>query len=272
MGRVTAVYWNADAMLATALAEMADRPRAWPGIPVPSDRPMRLILAPDHARFDSLTGGRLPAWTQGVTFPAFGTVVLFRGVDDPMRVLRHELAHLAFRGVVRRAPRWLDEGYAAHAAGEWDRLDALRLNLALARGATPTLEQLDADLSGGAAEAESGYALAMTAVQLLERLGGARGLGPLVASLGETGDLERSLRVVHAVTLEQFEELWHRDLGKRFGWLVVITSLGAFWSVMAVILAGLWYWRKRRDRGRREALDEGWVVPDEEVSGGEPSA
>jgi hypothetical protein len=26
-----------------------------------------------------------------------------------------------------------------------------------------------------------------------------------------------------------------------------------------------WFWRRRRDRGRREALDEGWEIPPEET-------
>src|SRR5207247_917613 len=96
----------------------------WPG------RPVRVILAPPRATFDSLTRGRLPGWSEGAAFPEAGTIVLLS--DHPSArlsvALRHELAHLALRTRVRRRlPLWFDEGYAAVAAGEWDRLDALRL-------------------------------------------------------------------------------------------------------------------------------------------------
>src|SRR2546427_7231813 len=58
--------------------------------------------------------------------------------------------------MIRRPPRstlfpyttlfrslWFEEGYAAVAAGEWDRLDALRLNWQVARGMQLDLDELD---------------------------------------------------------------------------------------------------------------------------------
>src|SRR5207237_1347579 len=80
---------------------------------------------------------RQPGWSEGAAFPEAGTIVLLS--DRPSArlsvALRHELAHLALRTRVRRRlPLWFEEGYAAVAAGEWDRLDALRLNWQVARG------------------------------------------------------------------------------------------------------------------------------------------
>jgi hypothetical protein len=181
-----------------------------------------------------------------------------------MRILRHELAHLALHGAVRHVPRWFDEGYAARAAGEWDRLEALRVNWALLRGAVPSLRELDRYLLvDGSAQAGAAYALSTTAVLLLERMGGERGLEPLITALGRTIDFDQALRASYRITLGQFEEQWHKDLRRRYGWLLVVTSFSAFWAVMGVLLAVLWAWRRRRDRARRAALDEGWIVADE---------
>lgn len=263
VGRVTAVYWPGEERLAMSLAQLADEPGSWPGISAPAARPIRLILAGTTARFDSLTGGRVPVWSGAVAFPASNTIIV-RLKDDPRRALRHELAHLALHGVVLRVPRWFDEGYAALAAGEWDRLDALRVNWRLARGDVPTLEELDADLNSGAARAEAAYALATTAVQFLARVGGDRGLEPLLTALARTPDLDRALRESHSATLAQIEELWHRDLRRRYGWLALLSSLGIFWSVVALLLGAAWLWRRRRDRERRSRLDEGWELPPEE--------
>ncbi len=264
VGRVTAVYWPGDATLAAALGEFADAAGPWPGIRTSDARPIRIVLAPTAARFDSLTAGRLPEWGVGAAFPATRTIVLRRS-GDLRRTLRHELAHLALHDAVQHVPRWFDEGYAVRAAGEWTRLEALRVNWAVIRGARPSLRELDGYLRrGGAVQAEAAYALAATAVLLLERLGRDRGLEPIITTLGGTGDFDLALRATHQITLGQFEALWQKDLRTRYGWLLVFTSFSAFWGIAGVLLAALWWWRRRRDRGRREALDAGWVVPEDE--------
>src|SRR5262249_19857698 len=158
------------------------------------------------------------------------------------------LAHLALHSAVSGFPRWFDEGYAAWASGEWDRLDALRVNWELARGAPPHLEDLDRDLEGegGTARAVAAYALSATPVQMLVRIGGDRGLGPFIAALGRTANMDRALREAHTVTLDQFEDLWHRDLRRRYGWLAFVTSATVYWGALAVFLVIAWAWRRRR--------------------------
>lgn len=261
VGGVTAVYWPGDERLAVAVAEFADRADPWPGLPDAAGREIRIIVAPNRRVFDSLTAGRVPEWGAAVAIPAARTVIL-RRTGDLRRVLRHELAHLALRDAVRWVPLWFDEGYASRAAGEWDRLDALRVNWALVRGATPSLAALDRHLrDGGPTEAEAAYALATNAVLLLERLGGERGLEPLLSALADAPDFDLALRSAHQLTLGQFEALWQKELRGRYGWLLVLSSFTVFWAVMGVLLAGLWWWRRRRNRARRAALDEGWVVP-----------
>ncbi len=263
MGRVTAVYWSNGAT-ATALAELADRAGPWPGIPDPPSRPIRLVLATSATQFDSLTRGRVPEWGAAATFPATRTIVLKLSADH-RRVLRHELAHLALHSVVRHVPRWFDEGYAARAAGEWDELDALRVNWAVLRGVVPTLHQLDRHIrEGGAPEAEASYALAATAVRLLERLGGERGLEPLIGALRGTADFDLALRATYQITQGQFEELWRRDLRKRYGWLLAFSSFTVFWAFFGLLLAALWTRRRRHDEERRQRLEEGWDVPEDQ--------
>src|SRR5207237_10061658 len=109
-------------------------------------RPIRVILAPTRARFDSLTRGRLPHWSEGAAFPEAGTVVLLTdGPHDRLTgALRHELAHVAPRWRVRRMlPLRFGGGHASVAAGEWDRLDARRLNCTLRWGAALGLDWRD---------------------------------------------------------------------------------------------------------------------------------
>ncbi len=266
VGHVRVVYWSGSENAATRLGEMAARWTNWPGIVEPATAPIRLILASSERQFDSLTAGRIPEWGAAATFPATRTIVVKPEPDFP-RVLYHELAHLALHAVVLRVPRWFDEGYAARAAGEWDRLEALRLNWALLRGVVPSLREVDRALRGPrAGEAEASYALATSAVLLLERLGEERGLEPLIDQLRKTADFDLALRSTYQITLGQFEELWRKDLRKRYGWLLFFTSFTVFWLFVGLLLVALWSRRRLRNEARREALEEGWIVPDDEWS------
>jgi len=260
VGNVSAVYWPGQETVAAALAELADGAGSWPGLPAAPQRPIRLIIAENTRRFDSVALRRLPPWGVGAAFPGSRTI-LIRLDGDPRRVLRHELAHLALHDAVRRVPLWLDEGYAARAAGEWDRLDGLLMNWRLLGGRVPMLDQVTADLRGGRPEAEAAYAFASTAVLYLERLGGGRGLAPLLANLAAEPDLDQALRATYGMTLAQFETAWRGDLKGRYGWLLLFASFTALWVMVLSVVGLAWRYRRRRDRVRREALNEGWVIP-----------
>ena len=267
VGRVTAVAWPPQGALAAALADAADRAPPFPGVGPLPDRPIRLILAPTRARFDSVTRGRLPSWSDGAAFPERGTVVLLSaGPPDRLSsALRHELAHLALRWRVRHPlPLWFEEGYAAVAAGEWDRLDALRLNWQVARGVQLDLDELDRALRSEEADAATAYALATTAVLLLDRWGGPRGLEPLIEQLAADPTFDAALRDSYHMTEGDFELRWQRDVGARYGWLGWASAVGLFWAVLALGLAWLVWQRRRRDRTRRALLDEGWVLPEDD--------
>ncbi len=267
VGRVTAVAWPPQTDLAVGLAEAADRAAPFPGIGPLPDRRIRLILAPTRARFDSLTRGRLPSWSEGAAFPDRSTIVLLS--DRPTvrlsGALRHELAHVALRWRVGRPlPLWFEEGYAAVAAGEWDRLDALHLNWQVARGVRMDLDEVDQALRADQADAATAYALATTAVLLLDRWGGAQGLGRLIDRLAAEPTFDAALRATYHMTEGDFEVRWQRDVAARYGWLGWAGAAGVFWAVAGVALAWLVWLRRRRDRARKALLDEGWTLPAED--------
>jgi len=258
VGRVTVVAWPAQAALGTALADAADRAPPFPDLGPAPPLPIRLILAPDRARFDSITRGRLPGWSAGAAFPETGTIVLLADarVDRDLAAMRHELAHVALRRRIgRRAPLWFEEGFAAVAAGEWDRLDALRLDWQLARGVSMDLDSLDQALRGDASDAGAAYGLATTAVLLLRRWGGAAGLRPFLDHLATAPTFEQALRDTYHITGGDFEQRWQRDVASRYGWLGWAQSVGAFWAVLAVLLIVLVRLRRGRDAARKAALD-----------------
>ena len=260
VGRVTVVTWPGQQALGAALAEVADHDNVFPGLVADAEHPFRLILAPNRQTYDSLTRGRLPLWSEGAAFPDRATIVLLAsGPSARLTVaLRHELAHLVLRwhvGGLRRVPLWFEEGYAAVAADEWDRLDALRLNFQLARGERMNLDDVDRALRGARGDAETGYGLATSAVALLARWGGDRGLGPLLANLRTAESFDAALRATYHVTESDFELRWQKDVRSRYGWVSWLTAMGFFWLAIGALLAGLVVLRRRRDRRKRAALE-----------------
>ena len=259
VGQVRAVYWPGDERLATSLAEYADGTHDWPGLPHVPPFPLTLLVTRSASRFDSLTRGRLPAWTGAAAFPRSHTIVL-RVTGDPFATLQHEMAHLVLGRIAPYAPLWFAEGYAVCAAHSWDALDALSLNWRLLRGQAPGFHELDHQLRAGENSARAAYGLAAAAVLYLQRLGGDRGLAPLLDHLKEDRDFDHAVRAVYLVSLDELERDWHRDLRRRYGWLLLGTSVTLLWGITGLVVGLVWWRRRRTDRVRRAALDEGWEI------------
>jgi hypothetical protein len=269
VGQVTAVAWPPQVGLATELAQRAAQPAEWPGLGRRHVGALRLILVPDRRRLDSLSSGRAPEWGAAVALPDARTILLRADAPELYRTLRHELAHLILhQAIVVRVPLWFDEGYAAWAAGEWERLGALELNFAVVRGAVPDLPGLDGTLRGSASTADASYALAVSAVTELARRNPSNSIAPLLQRLRQGQDFEAALKATTGLTLSQFDIEWRRSLRRRYSlaiWLVA----GGGWGVLTL---GLWALLRRRralDLPRRAALDHGWEIPPEESAASE---
>jgi hypothetical protein len=257
------VAWPAQLKLAIDLAQRADRPTEWPGLGLRDPGPLQLIIVPDGHRLDSLSGGRTPPWGVGVAVPGSRTILLRADRGDLYGTLRHELAHLALHQAIGvRVPLWFDEGYASWAAGEWNRLAALELNLAVVRGAVPGLRSLDGALRGSATSADAAYALAASAVTELARRNPSGSLSPLLQRLRAGQDFESSVLATTGLTLDRFDSEWRRTVRRRYSlatWLLA----GGGWGVFALSMWALVRLRRRADRARRAALDQGWEVAPE---------
>lgn len=269
VGRVTAVAWPAQRAVAADLARLADRPTEWPGLGLRDPRPLRLIVVPDAHLLDSLTAGRAPSWGAAIAVPGARTILLRADEGDLVRTLRHELAHLALHEAVAvRVPLWFDEGYASWAAGEWDRLGTLELNLTVVRGAVPTLTGLDGALRGSASSADAAYALAVSAVAELARRNPTGTLTPLLRRLEAGEDFDAAVLATTGLAVGRFEQEWQRAVRRRYtlgNWLIA----GGGWLIVALLVAVQVRRRRRMDRVRRAALDDGWDVEPETEQGPE---
>lgn len=256
--------WPEQLPLATDLARRAAQATEWPGLGRRAPGPLRLIVVPDARKLDSLSASRAPGWGAAVALPGSRTILLRADIGDLYRTLRHELAHLALHQAVSiRVPLWFDEGYATWAAGEWERLGALELNLAVIRGAIPDLRELDGALRGSSSTADGAYALAASAVTDLARRNPSASLTPLLQRLAAGEDFEQAVLATTGLSLEQFELRWRRSLRQRYN-LAAWVLAGGGWGALAL---AVWVFLRRRraaDSARRAALDIGWEVPPED--------
>jgi hypothetical protein len=220
-----------------------------------------IAVAPDAARFREWIGPTVPEWGAAVAIPAHSRVVV-RGRaagaaagGDPRTVLRHELAQLALHDAMGDVPpRWFVEGYASFAAGEWGRDELLATNLALLFRPLPTLDALDRQLTAGAQEARSAYALSHRAVAELASLDPERGLSLMFAYWKDGGRLDRAVRRAYGITLDGFEERWQRRTRLRYGVLALVGDLTVATVFALAVMIPLSVARRRRDRGRMERL------------------
>lgn len=274
VGDIRAVATAARIDAAIGLAELADRPTTWPGLGRRSPGVLQLVLVADSGEMSRLSRGRAPGWGAAVAFPESRTIILRADLPDLPRTLRHELAHLLLREVVRsRLPLWFDEGYAALAAGEWDRLAALEMHLSVLATGVPTLGDLDGQLRSAAPMADRAYGLAESAVSALAARIPGGDLAPLIDSLARGEEFSAAVHAVTGRELGRFESEWQQETRRRFRGVLWFIA-GGWWGLVGVLVAVAWVLRRRRDRPRRIALDTGWVVPPEEEvpgdGGGEP--
>lgn len=258
-GRFTVAAAPHDATLADALLSAAVARDTFPWLPRPTG-PVLIQVAPNRKAFEELVGPSAPEYGAAIAFPRERRIVMqgsTAGSDagDPIRVLRHELAHLAlYEALGDLPPRWFDEGYASVAAGEWGREELLATSVALIWRGVPTLDQLEASFAGGAGRAAAAYALSYRAVVELASLDEARGLGTFFRSWQETGSMELAVRSAFNETLGGFQQLWQQRTRRRYGALALFADFTLTVSVLAVVLLPLYAARRRRDRQRLASM------------------
>lgn len=268
----------ADAGAARALARLAAGylPAPLAGAELPPDS-IDVLLAPGEAAFRELTGGRAPDWGLAVAFPELRRVVLrsprLTGSQDvdPATVLRHELNHVYLAlaaGGSGAAPRWFSEGFAAVYANEWRWVDPVRLAWGRVTGSMTPLSGLEEAFPARPAPGLA-YVQSMAAVRNLQRRGGDPGIGQLLERLRSGLSFDAALRETYGLTLRQFYDQWEREMGREFGWAVVLTDERGLWVAAAVIVLLGWLVRRRalrREIERRKAREDRALGPPEDHS------
>ena len=258
-GRFTFVAFPRDAELARSLLAGAMAHDTFPGLPRPEAH-ARVLLTPDAQHFREAIGPSAPEWGAAIATPVDGQIVMQgsranSSAGDPSQTLRHELAHLALHEALGDLPpRWFDEGYASYAAGEAGRDDVLATNVALALRGIPPLDSLDELFLGGEAEAQTGYALARSAVAAIAALDSQRGLSLFFRYWRDGHSMDRALRDAYGVTETDFEARWRAAARRQYGALGLLADVTFAGGVLTLLVLPFWLIRRRRDRARLAQL------------------
>ena len=258
-GRFTVVAFPGDEALARSLLQHALATDTFPGIPRPVDS-LLISIAPDRRTFREWLGSGAPEWGAAFAFPAERRIIMQGSgagseAGDPLRVLRHELSHLALHEYLGALPpRWFDEGYASYAASEWDRDQVIATNLVLALRGVPTLSALDSGFQAGASRADASYALAYRVVAELAELDPAKGLTLFMRYWKDSGDFELGIRRAYGMTQLQFERRFRDRTRRRYGGVALFADVTVA-SLLILFAVGPFYViRRRRDKATLAAM------------------
>ncbi|MEP7380112.1 MAG: hypothetical protein ABI910_00420 [Gemmatimonadota bacterium] len=245
--------------MARSLLDQAIATDTFPGLPRPSERVL-IQIAPDRRAFRELIGAGAPEWGAAFAIPDERRIIMQGSgassqAGNPLRVLRHELAHLALHEYLGSlAPRWFDEGYASYAAGEWDRDQVISANLALAVRGVPSLAALDSGFYSGSLQADAAYALAHRAVAELAELDPRGGLTLLLRYWKQDGSFDRALRRANGLTQGQFEQRFRDRTRRRYGALALVTDVTIVAVILIFFVGPFYVARRRRDKARLRAM------------------
>ena len=208
----------------------------------------------------------LPSYAAGAAQPYAGRIIIILShtgsypFGDEAQTLRHELSHvLLYRSLGYAPPRWLDEGLAMRAAGEWGWSDEWYAALALPRVASGrwSLFKVDQDFAGGESAVRGSYALARGFVRdLFPDDASVQGF---VLSARQAGSVDAAFRQRFGVSANQAFSEWAKHLPWWAELLAMFTGPGALWGVVTALflLAVLMAFRRRLRWRRRWAEEEG---------------
>ena len=214
-------------------------------------------LAPTRRTFGAIQPGEPPSWAAGTAYPEDGLVFVLldtRGEKTPRHVFAHELGHVVMYWTFgsNDPPRWLEEGLAQVAAGEFDlQTQAILTRAAVGSGLIP-LSSLTHSFPSDPARARIAYAQSRDFVLFVRHRYGEDSVPELVREMAAGTTAELAIERATGASFRDIETAWASRLERRYGWIPVLGGSGAFWGLASVLLVLGWA-RKRTQKRRKLA-------------------
>ena len=222
--------------------------------------PIIVYVAGSQALFQTVTRGLIPHWGAGCAFPAERIAVLrlLPGQrEQVLKTARHEISHILLHQLARsRVPRWFDEGVAMWAAQEWRLRESTELSYAIFSGGLVPLGEIEGVLGFSSSKARLAYTESLLAVLYLIHLGGPGAVAQIVQSLGAGVSFDVALYRITGLTPRKFEREWAEYAEGRFSMTAMLTSAGALWFYVTLLVIGVFVGVRIRNRRIIEQWDE----------------
>ena len=158
-------------------------------------------------------------WVAGMALPAESTIVLAISPDEREWgeiALAHEITHLFVGKIsfncVSFVPGWLDEGLATYIDGN-PPLSKKEFQDLAAEGTLYSMGVLNYEFSENPDYADLAYTQSFYMVEFLLDEFGPEKLFQLLSRFSDSTVFQTAFRETYGITIEQFEELWLRNLG-----------------------------------------------------------
>lgn len=230
------------------------------------DSGLQVLVATDDAAFRDLVGPNFPDWGVGAADARSLRIILrapgaagWLYTYDQVAV--HEYAHIFLHlrvGPKAEVPRWIDEGFAMHAAFEWGLESHLRLLRASWSGHLLDLGSLEEVNRFQGEKAALAYTESFAAYQFLEQQYGREGVVDLLSALGEGLTVQQAFLRASGTTYPEFQAALAQSWKEQSNVLTLFTDTGALWGALALFIVVGWWIKKRRARD----IERRWRVED----------
>lgn len=227
-------------------------------------QPARIYITTTQEEFDRVTGRILPSWSEGVTFPETGSVVLksprfSHDIETFQRTALHELVHLLLaRKAGSNVPRWLNEGLALLLSGEGAGKPLMPLSRALWSGTVMGLGEVEQVDQFPHARAELAYLESYHAAEFLIKQYGWDTMRRMLAGMGQGLYWEDALFRETALDQSGFEAAWREHLDKSYRWMLLldVQTLLILAAIILVVWAFISMLRRRRKIYQKWAAED----------------
>jgi len=258
--RAVALASRADEYLQHIAADL-------PGLPAPAQIEVRFVDDASELNKIAPAGRGAPAYAIGVAYPDLGiiSVAMRRGGNytEPAETLRHELAHLALGAALGpNVPRWLHEGFAYQHSAEWTWARTETLAGMAWGGNILGLDELEMGFPAEEAPASRAYAQSYDFVGYLSRRGRWEDTGDdgdrwafrrFLVNIAQSHDLNNAALKAFGRPMHELFDEWRADLRTRYMLIPAGVFASLLW-IIATLLLGLGWYRRRRQNRRRIAL------------------
>jgi hypothetical protein len=221
--------------------------------------PARIYLASSDDEFNRITGHSLPAWSQGVSFPENGSIILksprfSKDVGVLHQTAVHELVHLLISlKAGSSVPRWLNEGIALMLSGEGAGKPLLPLSRALWGGKVIPLHEIEQVDLMTHEQAQLAYLESYHAAQFLVQQFDWERLNETLAAMKQGTPWEEALFARTSLDGAGFEAEWRRYLEDSYRWMFLLNAQNMiYFSFVALVIVAYIAMRRRRRRTLRK--------------------